>query len=680
LRDVNEARLIAAIRQHEAETALRESEERYRTLFDVVPVAVYSCDATGVILQFNRHAAELWGREPASGDTGERFCGSFKSFRPDGSFMPHEQCPMAAVVRGKMSEARDAEVLIERPDGSRITVVVNICPLKNQRAEVTGAINCFYDITERKRAEVAVKTSEVRYRRLFEAAHNGILILDPQTARVVDVNRFLLDLLRFPREHFLGKELWEFGVFRDKHENLEAMRKLQRESSIRYENLPLQDRDGRRIPVEFVSNIYQEDHEQVIQCNVRDIRERKRFEDEREAHLHNEQLLRLEAETANRAKDMFLATLSHELRTPLSAIVGWASVLRDPGHNETDLQEGLEAIERNTRAQLQLIEDVLDVSRMVSGKLRLEMRPCELTDVINAGVEVVRAAAEARDITLDLQLDPSASRTSCDPGRIQQVVWNLLSNAIKFTPRGGTVGLSLARDKSALQIRVSDNGQGIGPELLPYVFDRFRQADSSTRRRFSGLGLGLSIAKQIVEMHGGTVEAHSAGQGKGSTFTVRLPIRAVRLDESGQEPSNASGTALAHTSTFPPVSLAGLRLLVVDDEADARRLLVRALQRAGAMVIAAGSAAEALEALSKAKPDVVVSDLGMPDQDGFDLIREVRRLGHHARDLPAVALTAFVDKNDQRQALLAGFQVHVPKPVDAHDLTAVIASLAGRTG
>ena len=255
----------------------------------------------------------------------------------------------------------------------------------------------------------------------------------------------------------------------------------------------------------------------------------EQVERDREALLANEQASRREAEAANRAKDVFLATLSHEMRTPLNAIVGWLSILRNEDAETRHLQEGLDVIERNTKAQVQLIDDVLDVSRIVSGKLRVDIRPCELTDVINAGVNVVRPAAEARGITLNVQLDPSASGTSCDGVRIQQVVWNLVSNAVKFTPKGGRVDVTLSREQSSFQIQVSDNGQGISAELLPHVFDRFRQADSSTRRRFAGLGLGLSIVKYIVEAHGGTVEANSPGEGKGSTFTVRLPIRAVRI-------------------------------------------------------------------------------------------------------------------------------------------------------
>ncbi|HEX4055041.1 MAG TPA: ATP-binding protein [Tepidisphaeraceae bacterium] len=403
---------------------------------------------------------------------------------------------------------------------------------------------------------------------------------------------------------------------------------------------------------------------------------------DREALLANEQASRVEADTANRAKDMFLANLSHEMRTPLNAIVGWITILRAKDYKKEDLEEGLAVIERNTKAQVQLIEDVLDVSRIVSGKLRLDMRPCELLEIINAGIDVMRPAADARDIALDVQLDPSASRATCDATRIQQVVWNLVSNAIKFTPKGGKVRVTLTREKSSLQIQVTDNGQGITPNLLPHVFDRFRQADSSTRRKFGGLGLGLSIVKHLVEMHGGTVEAQSQGEGRGSTFTVRLPILAVRMSPALDEPAEEDVAKTAHS--LPLVRLDGLRVLVVDDDPDARRLLVKVLERAGAVVTAAGSAAEALEALAKERAtertDVLVSDLGMPDRDGYDLIREVRRRGYHAKDLPAVALTAFVHKDDAREALLAGFQVHLSKPVDPPDLTAVIASLAGRTG
>ncbi|MEO6434287.1 MAG: ATP-binding protein [Tepidisphaeraceae bacterium] len=330
----------------------------------------------------------------------------------------------------------------------------------------------------------------------------------------------------------------------------------------------------------------------------------------------------------------------------------------------------------------------LDVSRIIAGKIRLDIRDGDLIKAISAGVDAVRPAADARDITLDVQLDPAAGRASCDATRIQQIVWNLLSNAIKFAHKGGTVCVTLDRERSSSRISVSDNGQGISPELLPYVFDRFRQADSSTRRHFGGLGLGLSIVKHLAEMHGGTVEAQSAGEGQGATFIVLLPIRAALVDATDMDdPSaeaNGAGPALSASSDSPVMRLDGLHVLVVDDEADAREMLVKVLEAVGARVTTAASAADALVILDdptkkENAPDVLVSDIGMPREDGYDLIRKVRGRGLHAGVLPAVALTAFAHTNDAREAELAGFQIHIPKPVNIGDLTAVIARLVGRT-
>jgi signal transduction histidine kinase/ActR/RegA family two-component response regulator len=405
---------------------------------------------------------------------------------------------------------------------------------------------------------------------------------------------------------------------------------------------------------------------------------------EAEAAMREAEAAMREAEAANRAKDLFLATLSHEMRTPLNAIVGWLNILNHKNADASQFQEGLRVIDRNTKAQVQLIDDLLDVSRIVSGKLHMDIQPCELVDVVNAGLNATRAAAEARHITFDVRLDPRAGTAWCDNVRIQQVVWNLMSNAIKFTPKGGRVQVTLSRDGSDFRIEVSDTGQGIRPDVLPHVFDRFRQADSSKRRRFAGLGLGLSIVKYIVEAHGGTVEAASPGEGKGSRFTVCLPDRAVVSREHSEEretngrPEDESARAVVDADRPQAVRLDGVHVLVVDDEADARDVLKMILQSVGAVVVAADSARAAVEALSEARPDVLISDLGMPDQDGLDLIRQLRDTGHHAKDLPAVALTAFVQKHEVGLALSAGFQVHLPKPVDPHELTSAVARLARR--
>jgi PAS domain S-box-containing protein len=588
------------------------------------------------------------------------------------------ESPATKALRdGKIVGPTNHTLLLAR-DGSETHIDDSAAPMRDADGGITGVVMVFHDITERRAAEKRMEVSEIRYRRLFEAAHDGILILDVEHFKITDVNPFMLRFLDHPREYFKGKELWEIGMFEDRAASETAMRKLNDTGSVRFENLPLQHLDGRQLPVEVVANIYQEDRDKVIQCNIRDISERRHFEAEGQAHLIKEQSLRIDAEAANRSKDMFLATLSHELRTPLNAIVGWVSILREADCNGEDLREGLDVIDRNTKAQVKLIEDVLDVSRIVSGKLRLEIRPCELVKAISAAIEVVQASASAKNITIHTDFDLSANEITCDPSRIQQVVWNLIANAVKFTANGGSINVSLRRSRSMARIQVIDTGRGIEPDFLPLVFDRFRQADSTTRRKFGGLGLGLSIVKQLMELHGGTVKAESAGAGTGATFTIEIPIRALIADAPDDEPPSPG--VISVVGTFPEVRLDGLRILIVDDEVDSRRAVFKVLQSAGAVVTAASSVTEAMKMIVRTPPDILVSDIGMPDEDGYDLIRKVRAAGHGGRALPAVALTAFAHKEDQRRALLSGFQVHVSKPVDPHDLVAVIGSLAGRTG
>ena len=592
------------------------------------------------------------------------------------------ESPVVKAIReGAIVGLANHTLLIDR-NGRERAIDDSAAPIRDASGKVIGVVMVFHDITERRRAENLLEISEVRYRRLFEAAHDGILLVNPKNHKIVDVNPFLIKLLGYPRDHFLSKELWEIGFLRDKAASRLAMQELQEKGSIRYENLPLEDRHGHKHPVEMVANIYKEGRRPIIQCNIRDISERRNFEREREALLVNEQAARLEAQAANCAKDLFLATLSHEIRTPLSAILGWASMLRrrDPAEEgyEAALQEGLLAIHNNAKSQAQLIEDVLDVSRIVSGKLHLEFRHCDLVEVLSAAIDTVRPAAEAKGIALVKDIDPLAKSLIGDPARLQQIIWNLLSNAIKFTPKGGTVRVRLAREPSAVSIEVSDTGQGISADFLPFVFDRFRQAHGDAKRSFGGLGLGLSIVRQLTDLHGGTVRAQSDGPGRGATFIVRLPIPAVQ-----EGPTEIPEPGMPFTSDLvelPAIRLDGLRILIVDDEAEARRIIVKTLQAVGATVTAAASATEALALVERLQPHLLVSDLGMPGQDGYELIQQIRAAGHTARDLPAVALTALAHSHHQRRALFAGFQVHVAKPVDPADLTAVIANLAGRIG
>jgi signal transduction histidine kinase/CheY-like chemotaxis protein len=392
-----------------------------------------------------------------------------------------------------------------------------------------------------------------------------------------------------------------------------------------------------------------------------------------------EQQARISAEAANRMKDEFLATVSHELRSPLNAILGWMKLLRAGRLDEQGASHALETVERSARAQSRIISDLLDVSRIISGKLLLKVRPIEPVRVIEAAVEAVRPAAVAKGIRFETSLDPSAGPISGDADRLQQIVWNLLSNAIKFTSSGGLVEVSLKNTGSQAEIEVRDSGIGIKPDFLPYVFDRFRQGDASSSRRQGGLGLGLAIVRHLVELHGGTVAVHSEGEGKGSRFVVKLP-RAV-----GQARAGGSITR-RRSDEFPAYGtpqLTGLKVLVVDDDQDARELMTVVLSQANADVRAVASASEALEIMSARSawvPDVLVSDIEMPGIDGYTLIRRIRALDpEQGGRIPAVAVTAYSRVEDRMRALAAGFQLHIAKPVEPGELLTVLASLSGRS-
>jgi len=397
---------------------------------------------------------------------------------------------------------------------------------------------------------------------------------------------------------------------------------------------------------------------------------------EREARLLAESR-HVEAQAANRAKDEFLATLSHELRTPLNAVYGWARMLHAGQVSEEAKSRALDAIIRNADAQVQLIDDLLDLSRIVSGKMRLDVRPVDLKAVVEAALDAVQPAANARQIRLESVLDPRAGPLTGDPDRLQQVAWNLLTNAVKFTPRGGRVQVHVLRVNSHVEIVVSDTGQGISPEMLPFVFDRFRQADDGPTRTRGGLGLGLALARHLVEAHGGTVTAHSPGEGKGATFIVKLPLTLAKLDDGGVE--RVHPTARVAMPTYVGPALEGVRALVVDDEPDALDLATAILTAARAEVRTCASAAEALAVCREWRPDVLIADVEMPGEDGLSLIRKVRAMEPvEGGKVPAIALTAYGRVEDRLRTLSAGFSMHVPKPVDPAELTTIVATLAGR--
>jgi signal transduction histidine kinase/ActR/RegA family two-component response regulator len=407
-----------------------------------------------------------------------------------------------------------------------------------------------------------------------------------------------------------------------------------------------------------------------------EVKERRQVEERLRLALVGEQMARAEAETANRMKDEFLATVSHEIRTPLNAIIGWSHLLRTGRLDEATAARAVETIDRNAKSQAQLIEDILDVSRMITGKLRLNNEPVDIASVINAAIDSVQLAIDSKDLKLEITLDPSARHTLGDASRLQQVVWNLLANAIKFTPTGGRIEVKVERAGRNLQIRVSDTGQGIDADFLPFIFDRFRQADGSTTREHGGLGLGLAIVRHLVELHGGTIKADSAGEGKGATFIINLPL----APQDSTRRRNVIGSLQAKEASQGNVtslpSLADVKVLLVDDDPDTLQILSVMLAESKAGVQTAASVSEALEILEWYQPDVLVSDLAMPGEDGYSLIGKIRALaGGKVTQVPAVALTSYVRVEDRARALSAGFNLFVPKPVEPEELITAIANL-----
>ena len=456
---------------------------------------------------------------------------------------------------------------------------------------------------------------------------------------------------------------------RDIIRNLRAGNRIEHYETVRV------TKDGRLIDVALTISPVRDQAGQIVGASkiLRDITEGKRIERElqellaeRDQILESERAARGQAERLSASKDEFLALLSHELRTPLNAILGWTEILRRASSTHADLEKGLVVIERNVRAQTQLVDDLLDMSRIISGQMRFDVQAVMPYAFVQGAIESARPAADARGVRLEAILDPAAGPVSADANRLQQVVWNLVSNAIKFTPRGGHVQVTLERVNSTIEICVADSGIGIQPDFLPHIFERFRQADATTTRKHGGLGLGLSIVKQIVELHSGTVAANSDGEGQGAVFRVKLPLA---VSEHPRSPQRLS-------VPWVNADLSNLRVLVVDDDPDSRDLVHRLLSDCGATITGAASAAEALAATHNQRPDILISDIGMPEIDGYQLLRSLRT--NSDIRCPAIALTAFARPEDRTRALLAGYVAHVAKPVEAAELIATVAAVSGR--
>lgn len=487
-------------------------------------------------------------------------------------------------------------------------------------------------------------------------------------------------LFGFTREEMVGQSILRIIPPELHPEEERILAELRRGHRIeRYETERVR-KDGRRLHISLTIAPIRDASGNIIGAakvahDVTELRERqaqlRQVAADRELLLQSERAARAEAERLSRLKDEFLATLSHELRTPLNAIQGWTQILRHHNAAPQDFQRGLEAIERNVRAQTQIVNDLLDMSRIISGQVLLEVRPMSLQEVIQAAIDTVRPSADSRGIRIQMLLDSKIGPVRGDANRLQQVLWNLLANAVKFTPKGGRVTVTLERVDSHVEITIDDTGIGIDPEFLPFVFDRFRQADAGIARRYGGLGLGLSIVKSLVELHGGSVRVKSPGRDQGSTFTVALPLYHLRVDETDRVKAMRSDPL----ETIELPRLDDTRVLVVDDDLEGCSIMARMVEGRGASVRCIASGREALELLSEQRFDILLSDIGMPDMDGYEFMQRVRALpSEHARSIPAIAITAYARPEDRQRALLAGYQMHLAKPIEAQELIAAIAA------
>ena len=664
---------------------LKGADHRYRRLVETMNEGAAVVRPDGLIIYGNSRFASMLGR-PHGGVVGKML--------PDLATVGSRSTVEALVRRAERGTAR-AEVEMITRDGGVIPVYLSATP--NNAEETPGISMIATDLSDQRR-NARVVAAERLTASIIEQASEALVVCDC-TGRVIRASQAARRLLG--GNPVLDRFVDAFSLQPTKHPTEPVSAHATRDwitdaiagQSFAGIEVVLTRSDGSTATLLLSAGPLVTDDAGIIGCVVslvdisarRDVEERLRraLAEELMARQQLEEMAARErearhaAETATRVKDEFLATVSHELRTPLSAIVGWTAILRAGRLSEDRRDHALGTIERNARAQTQLIDDLLDVSRIISGKLRLDVERVDLATVLRNAVDAVQPTADAKDIRLYTILDPEASAVTGDPDRLQQVIWNLLANAVKFTPKGGSVRAQLRRDGSEAEIVVEDSGQGIAPDFLPYVFDRFRQAEASPDRTKAGLGLGLAIVRHLVEQHGGTVTAHSEGRDRGASFVIRIPIAPLRpaVSDRARGPGDV---ALAGEAGLPS-RLDGVRVLIVDDENDGRELLLEVLRERGAEVSDAHSAREGLVLIQTQLPDVLVSDIGMPGEDGLSFIKAVRALPAEKGGLtPAVALTGYARSEDRTEALRAGFNMHLAKPVSPSELLAVVASLAGR--
>jgi len=615
------------------------------------PDPVFVSDFQGKILLANEAVSELLGFR--KDEVLEQSLSRFVSLDEARELM----AALREVVEHGVS--RNVRLNPHSASGEVIPTTLNASALRGPRGEVIGVIGILRDMRELDKARAYAES-------LIKNAPDPVFVSDLQ-GKILQANDAVYTLLGFRTAEVVEQSLSRFISVDETREFMAALREVVARGVTRNARLNPRSVSGEIIPTTLNASALR-DADGAVNGAIGILRDMRAYE----MVVGDLEESRRKLDAANRAKDEFLATLSHELRTPLNAILGWVRLLRSGTLDAAGASRGPEVIERNTRLLAQLIEDLLDVSRIITGKLRLDVGSIDLVSVIVAAMEAVQTAADAKGIRLEASLDPALGPVSADPSRLQQVVWNLLTNAIKFTPAGGRVDIRLERRDSMARVTVSDTGQGIRRELLPFVFDRFRQGETSIGRRYGGLGLGLAIVRHIVELHGGDVNAESAGEGRGAIFTVDLPLTATHADTIPPEPAR-------RRLDREPVALDGLRVLIVDDEADARELMRMVLRSSGADVMAAACAEEAFEQVERWHPDILVSDIGLPGDDGYMLIQKLReQQAQQGRAIPALAVTAYARAEDRTRALAAGFQMHVAKPLEPADLIAAIASLISK--
>jgi PAS domain S-box-containing protein len=666
------------------EQALRENAERLALAMAAADLGDWNWDAATDVISLSQRGADMFGIPVYPPITRTAMRDLIHEEDRDNARLANERA-------GAERREYDVEYRVNRPDGRQIWVAAKGRGMYDADGTLIRMLGVVQDITERKRIEreqeQLLQKVESEHARLAEALMQSpafMCILGGPQHYFEFVNEQYYRLIG-PRDILNKSVAAALPEVRGQGflELLDAVYQSGQPRTGKEVPLLLQRTLDQPLEQRYLDFVYQplfdaSDCVSGIFVHGIDVTDKKKADEAREQLLEAERAARAEAERVSVMKDEFLATLSHELRTPLNAILGWSQILGSRQHLDEELAEGLSVIERNTRVQTQLIGDLLDMSRIISGKIRLDVQQVDLQEVVKAAVASVQHSADAKEIRLQVVLDPLVPPVRGDPGRLQQCFWNLLSNAIKFTPRGGRVQVSLERVNSHLEVCVADNGQGIKPDFLPHLFERFRQADSSTTRRHDGLGLGLSIVKNLVELHGGTVRAKSAGEGMGATLCIELPVMVAHPAEATHSRVHPGGPTLNAPAIDHP-SLAGITVLAVDDEADARHLLKRVLEGCGAKVFLAGSSREGLDLVQSERPDMIVSDIGMPVEDGYEFIRKVRLLAFEdGGRTPAAALTAFARAEDRTRALRAGYQTHVAKPVEPTELTAVVASLAIR--